>query len=383
MIKVILLIDCASEFDRKLLRGMVRYSKENGPWLFYRMPSDMHLDQSREEWVVKWAKEWNADAIIGRWNENQLHLLENLNIPIVLQNNKSRSNTYSNLTGDYEGTGRMAAEYFKKKLFTDYAFFGVKDLIWSEERCVGFRNTVEAGHGNFYSFEEDPITGDDRRKLILWLKSLPQRTALFCCDDAHALLLTETCRMIGRRIPEDIAVLGVDDDDLLCEISDPPISSIQLDVEQGGYITCKYLHQQITGEVRKPFNISISPLGVKERNSTLIHNVSDKEVKKILRYIDENYNKEIGVSDILQLIPLSRRSIEMRFKKATGMSIYQYLLGVRVEHFAYLISTTDRTFMDIAYEVGFRDLINVSRVFRKYKGCSPMEYRSKYCVIGR
>jgi LacI family transcriptional regulator len=71
----------------------------------------------------------------------------------------------------------------------------------------------------------------------------------------------------------------------------------------------------------------------------------------------------------------------MRFKKATGMSIYQYLLGVRVEHFAYLISTTDRTFMDIAYEVGFRDLINVSRVFRKYKGCSPMEYRSKYCVI--
>ena len=72
------MIDCASEFDRKLLRGMVRYSKENGPWLFYRMPSDMHLDQSREEWVVKWAKEWNADAIIGRWNENQLHLLENL-----------------------------------------------------------------------------------------------------------------------------------------------------------------------------------------------------------------------------------------------------------------------------------------------------------------
>ena len=78
---------------------------------------------------------------------------------------------------------------------------------------------------------------------------------------------------------------------------------------------------------------------------------------------------------------MSRRSVEMRFKKATGMTIYQYLLGVRVEHLAYLLCTTDRPYVDLAYEVGFRDFGNISRTFRKFKGCTPVEYRKKYCVI--
>ena len=100
MIKVILLIDCASEFDRKLLRGIMKYSKENGPWLFYRIPSDFRGTNGREEWVMEWAKKWNADAIIGRCDEDKVGLLGQLNIPIVLQNNRTRSDVYSNLTGE-------------------------------------------------------------------------------------------------------------------------------------------------------------------------------------------------------------------------------------------------------------------------------------------
>lgn len=381
MIKVILLIDCASEFDRKLLRGMMRYSKENGSWLFYRMPSDLHLGQSREEWVVKWAKKWKADAIIGRWDESKSDLLAKLDIPVVLQNNMTRSDVYSNLTGDYEGTGKMAAQYFRRKLFTEYAFFGIKNLIWSEERKKGYMDEALSINGRFYLYEEEPAAGDDRSRIIEWLKSLPKHTAMFCCDDAHALYMIETCMIAGISVPDDIAILGVDDDELLCSISDPQISSIQLDVEQGGYITCKYLHQQITGKNKKPFNISISPLGIRERGSTLVHNIPDKEVRKVMDFIEENYTKDLNMSNILQLVPLSRRSIEMRFKKATSMSIYQYLLVVRVEYFAYLLTTTDRSLMDIAYEVGFRDFTNVSRIFRKYKGCTPTEYRRKYCAI--
>lgn len=381
MIKVILLIDCASEFDRKLLRGMVRYSKENGSWLFYRIPSDLRIGEGREEWALEWAKKWKADAIIGRWDESKSHLLENYKIPVVLQNNISRSDVHSNLTGDYEGTGRLAAHYFKKKLYTNYAYFGVRDVIWSEERGKGFKDEVEANNGNFYSYAEEPVTGDDRRSIILWLKSLPEHTALFCCDDAHALLITETCRMIGRHIPEDIAVLGVDDDDLLCEISDPPISSIQLDVESGGYTVCKYLHQHILSKSKGVFNVNILALGIRERASTLVHNVRDEYVRQILNYIDNFYNIDLEMDDILKLVPLSRRSIETRFKKSTGMTIYQYLLSVRVEHLAYLLSTTSRPLADLAYEVGFRDFGNVSRTFRKFKGCTPQEFRSKFCVI--
>jgi len=380
MIKVILLIDCASEHDRKLLRGMMRYSKENGPWRFYRLSPDSRLGEDREEWILQWAKQWKADAIIGRWDDRKMNLLDQLDIPVVLQNNRSRSDVFSNLTGDYDSTGRMAAQYFRKKLFTEYAFFGIKDIVWSEERCKGYEDEIAKYNGHFHSYMEE-TSGDDRDKIVEWLEKLPKPVALFCCDDAHAQFVTETCKISGIRVPEDIAILGVDDDELLCGISDPPISSIDMDVERGGYMTCKLLHQQILSGSKEPFDVWITPLGIKERASTSILNVKDPHVLKMIRHIDNNYSLDIKMEDILRIVPLSRRSIEMRFKKATGYTIYQYLLNVRVEHFAYLITTTHRSYVDIAYEVGFRDLSNVSRTFRKYKGCTPLEYRKKYCVI--
>jgi LacI family transcriptional regulator len=377
MLKIILVIDCTTEFDRKLLRGMMKYSKENGPWLFFRTPSDYKFENGREEWVAQWAKEWGADAIIGRWDESKLDLLSKLDIPIVLQNTKSRSNIYSNLTGEYIRTGQMAAEYFRKKFFTSYAFYGIKDVIWSTEKGRGFREEVLKEKSQYTQFEEDARTVYDRQKLTDWLESLPKGTALFCCDDAHALTITETCKIAGIRVPEDIAVLGVDGDDLICEISDPPISSIQLEVEHGGYETCRLLHQQILNKRREPFNVFISPSEIKERNSTRAFNISDPHIMNVVKYIDENYMCDIRMESIFKLVPLSRRSVEMRFKKATGMSIYQYLLNTRIEHFAYLLTTTDKPYIDLAYEVGFRDFANVTRTFRKYKGCTPLEHRKK------
>lgn len=381
MIRVILLIDCASEFDRKLLRGMMRYSKESGPWLFYRMPTDLQWKSERMEWVVEWAEKWHADAIIGRCDDEKLGMLSDLNIPIVLQNNVSRSEIYSNLTGDYIGTGNIAAEYFHKKLFTSFAFFGVRNVIWSEERKSGFCDRVRSYNGSLHVFEEEPKGTEGRETLIEWLKSLPKPTALFCCDDAHALFITETCGMCGLKIPDEISVLGVDNDELLCSISDPPISSIDLDVEMGGYLTCRNLHRQILDNSRTPFNVVINPISVHERQSTLFHNISDPIVEPMIRYMEENYNKNITVADILACMPFSRRSLEMKFRRVMGTSVYQYLNSVRVEHMAFLLSTTDKSIAEIAFEVGFNDSCNIARVFRKFKGCSPQEYRQKNCAF--
>ncbi len=381
MLKVILLIDCASEFDRRLLRGMMRYSKENGPWMFYRMPSDFSWVRDKEKWILEWARTWKADAIIGRWDEVKVNLLSRLNIPIVLQNNKTRSDVYSDLTGDYDGTGRLAARYFKKKLFIDYAFFGVRNIIWSEERCGGFQDEVSKMGGKFYSYKVGPSDSYDRDDVLEWLRSLPKPVALFCCDDAHALVITEICRMAGIRIPEDVSLLGVDNDELLCGISDPPISSIKLDVEQGGYMTCKQLHEMVRRNEHTPFNVVVNPIGVVERESTKHYDISDPYVEKLVRYIDDNYNSDISMESLFGMVPLSRRCMEMRFKKAMGITIYQYIISDRIEYFSHLLLTTDRPVSDIAYEAGFRDCINISRVFRKYKGCSPMEYRSNNCVF--
>ncbi len=381
MIKVILLIDCASEFDRKLLRGIMKYSKENGPWLFYRIPSDLRRVKGREEWVMEWARKWNADAVIGRCDEDKIGLLGRLDIPIVLQNNRTRSNVYSNLTGDYVGTGQLAAQYFQNKLFTNFAFFGVRGIIWSEERCKGFRDAVTSDGCGFSAFNAEPGETFDRDRILSWLKGLPKPVALFCCDDAHALYITETCNMAGLRIPEEISLLGVDNDELLCGISDPPISSVELDVEHGGYQTCALLHRQILDRTRQPFNVVINPVEIVQRQSSYLYNITDPNVARIVDFIDRNFNSDLDMESILGLVPLSRRSIETKFRKEMGTTIYQYILKNRVEHFAHLLLTSGRPVFEIADEVGFGDNGNFSRIFRKMKGCSPQEYRQKNCVF--
>lgn len=378
MIKVILLMDYSSEHDRKLLRGMMRYSKEHGPWIFYRPSPAYRFGEKPEEWALKWAREWKADAIIGRWDENKLDLLKDLTIPVVLQNNRSRSSIFSNLTGDYYGTGQMAAQYFIRKRFSEFAYFGMRNIVWSEERCKGYMSEVVSCGGNFHSYMEDEV-GDKMDEILDWLRQLPKPLALFCCDDSHALLITEICKMGGISIPDEIAVLGVDDDELLCDISSPTISSIRMDVENGGYLTCQLLNERIRNTDTRTFNVSIGPICVSERGSTRIHNIADKHVYKLVDYISEHYFEELSMDVLLKLVPLSRRSIEMRFKKCMGgITIYQYLLRTRVERLAYLLVASDRDFADIVYEVGFRDIANVARVFRRYIGCSPLEYRRRF-----
>lgn len=377
MIRVLLLIDCANDFDRKLLRGIVRYSKENGPWLFYRLPSYYSSAMYGERSILKWAKEWKADAIIGQWNNDAVNLLRELNIPIVLQNYHHRSTTYSNLTGDYKGTGQMAARFFAHRLFGHFAYFGVKGVVWSDERCEGYRREVERLGGSFHSFESDKQEDEIREEVSRWLRNLPKPVALFCCDDSHALFISETCKMENIGIPDEVALLGVDNDDLICNISDPPISSIELEVERGGYAIGKLLHQQIRKELEGPFNVVINPIRIELRQSTEKHNIKDPYILKIVKYIEDHSDAELTIESLIALVPLSRRNIELKFRSTMNTSIYQYILNCRVNRFANLLLTTDRPLADIASEAGFRDYNNISRIFKKFKGCSPLEYRQK------
>ena len=376
MIKILLLIDYSSEFDRKLLRGLVQYSKENGPWLFYRLPS-YYSAMHGEQGILKWAKEWKADAIIGQWNNDTIDLQKELNIPVVLQNYHHRSVTYSNLTGDYKGTGRMAAQFFAKRMFCNFAYFGGKVGGGSDDRCEGYRQGGERIGGGFFSFESDKQEDEIRMEVSRWLQELPKPVALFCCDDAHALFISETCKMMNIPIPEDIALLGVDNDELMCNISDPPISSIELEVEKGGYSIGRLVHRQIKKEHEGTFNIVINPIRIELRQSTEKHNIKDPYILEVVKYIETHYSSDLTIESLLANIPLSRRNFEVKFKNALNTSIYQYILNCRCNHLADLLLTTDRPLADLAIEVGFKDYNNISRVFKKYKGCPPLEYRQK------
>lgn len=207
---------------------------------------------------------------------------------------------------------------------------------------------------------------------------LPKPIALFACDDYYALQITEVCKMYDISIPEEIAVLGVDNDKLLCNISDPQLSSIELDIENGGYEAGKLLHQFIEKKIIAPVDIIIKPVRIVPRASTERFAVSDRHIEQLLQYIDNNYQNPLSVDELTQIIPFSRRVLEKKFKRETGTSVYQYLLDLRIEKFADLLITTDLPLIEAATRSGFTDYKNISRIFTKAKEMTPLQYRKRF-----
>ncbi|MDD2436299.1 MAG: DNA-binding transcriptional regulator [Massilibacteroides sp.] len=380
MAKILLLTDYSSGYSRDLLRGLVRYSKEVGSWSLQRMPLYYSLMHG-ERGVLEYAKRWKADAIVAKLSEVNIDLLKELNIPVVVQNYESRHQNVSNLTGDYFNTGAMAAKFFLNRGYHNFAFYGFKDAIWSRERLDGYKQEIEKHRNHLYTLENNKNKEEwsyNHTILGNWLMELPKPIALFACDDYYALQVSETCNLYNIAIPDDIAILGVDNDELLCNLSDPSLSSIVLDVENGGYRVGKLLHQLIDKKIMTPSNIVIDPLRIECRGSTEKYLITDKYIQQVIQYIEKNYANAISVKDILKEVPLSRRVLEKKFKEEANITIYQYIQNCRIDCFSRLLMTSESSLLDAAYLSGFDNYKNVSRVFKKYKKLSPVEYRKKY-----
>lgn len=326
-------------------------------------------------------KEWQPDGIIAQWGED-IGFLESLNIPVFLQNYKEENKNLSNITGGYLETGAMAARFFIDRRYTNFAFYGNKGFIWSKERAEGFRIEVEKVNGNFFYFETESLSGEQwssgHTDLEDWLASLPKPVALFACDDSFALQVSEICKINDIAIPDDIALLGVDNDELICDLSSPSISSIVLAAEKSGYEVAEQIHQSIKKGSRKKFNAFIDSVRIELRQSTEKYNIENEYILEVVDYIRNHFEKELSIAAILQKVPLSRRSLEMKFKAEMGVSVYQFLLNQRLANVAYLLQTTDKSLLDITLESGFNDTRTVYRIFKKEKGYTPIEYRNKF-----
>lgn len=378
VVKILLLTDLSSGYSRGLLRGIVQYAQNRKGWTFYRMPVYYRIAHGDKE-VLKWAKKWNVNAIIAQINDIDVKALSNLNIPIIIQNYKDRIPGVFNLTGDYISAGTMAAEYFMKLGYKNFAYYGISESVWSRERYIGYRDRLQQeGYSVYTHFEtmsNKEMWVHDFETIGAWLKGLPDNTAVFTCDDYYALHVSETCKIYEIKVPEEIAILGVDNDELLCNISSPPLSSIMIDTVRGGYIAAQVLDELLQKNIKDSFNITLPPLQVITRESTNKHAIQDKFIAKAIEFISQNYKKKIAVADVLELVPYSRRVFENRFRKNTGYGIYQYIQNYRMERMAELLVTTDRTIEDIAISCGLPDNKNTSRIFQKVKGVTPSKFR--------
>jgi len=386
MIKIILLSDFAEEYNKNLLRGITRYSKDHGPWTFCKMPT-YYRETIGIDGILKWAKEWEANGIIGQfYNNEEVEKFTQANIPVIAQDFKERFTDIPNITGAYKETGRLGANYFLKKGFKNFAFYGFGNIVWSRERAEGFEERIqEAGFNVHYYEHKDPKLIDlwyyKPSALSDWLKSLPKPIALMTCDDNQGLHIAEAAKHAGIRIPDEVAVLGVDNDGMICDLSDTPLSSTELDAEKGGYEAARLMEQMVAEKTCYGPDIVVKATQVVTRHSTDIFASKDKYIVSGLKYIHGNLDKNLKVDQVLKEVPLSRRSLEKRFMLTTGYPVYEYIYNQRIEKFTQLLLETDMTIFEIALDLGLSDSKNIARQFKQVKGLTPMEYRKKHLVM--
>jgi LacI family transcriptional regulator len=385
MIKLILLSDFSEEYGKNLLRGITRYSKDHGPWTFCKMPA-YYRETIGIDGILQWAKEWEADGIIGQfYNDEEVQKFTRAGIPVIAQDFKERFTDIPNITGAYHETGRLAADYFLKKGFKNFAFYGFNNIVWSRERAEGFEERIqEAGYTvNHYQLNESKTTDlwyYRSSALSDWLKSLPKPIALLSCDDNQGHHITEAARHAGIRIPDEVSVLGVDNDEMICDLSDPALSSIELDTEKGGYEAARLMEKMVKSKVLSAPDVIVKPTQVVTRQSTDVFASKDKYVVNALKYIHGNLDKNLKVDQVLREVPLSRRSLEKRFMLTTGYPVYEYIYNQRIEKFTQKLLETDMTIFEIALDLGLSDSKNIARQFKQIKGVTPMEYRKKHVL---
>jgi LacI family transcriptional regulator len=376
MIKILLLTDYSQESERRFLNGFVKYADTQGGCIFYPMSHLISQTRDNSVEIIRLAKKFKVDAIIGLWHNINVEEARKLNIPIFLRTYKKVYDEFPMLTGHYKEFGAYAARFFIEQKFTDYAFIGMKDIIWSISRYEGYSDQIASSlRTKTYRYDVEDFK-DEFGEITKWLHALPKPVALLACNDFMARQVTEICQMEGIKIPDDISLLGVDNDEFMCNISSPTLSSIKLNFEKHGYEIAEALFQMVNQKKTWPARIAVEAIGVVERMSTKRRVISDPYIRDIVEFISRNYTQEIDISKLTSFIPLSRRAIEMKFKKEMyPYTITSYIMKLRLEHFCHLLETTDLPISTAADRSGFIDSSNFSTIFRKYRGMTPSEYR--------
>ncbi len=382
MLRLLIISDFTESFPNKVLEGIVDYSRRQEQWVICRMPP-AYKNMIGIGGVVDWAKDWGADAVIGQFEEtDEVGLFAESGIVAVAQDFKKRFKTIPNLTGDYLGTGRMAARFFLDRGFRHFGFFGLNRVCWSDERREGFLQEIEsAGYGDaFHSYcqqDIDQLWYYGKEQLDAWLHSLPKPIGIMACDDNQGINLIEACHTLGIKIPSEISVIGVDNDELLCSLASTSLSSIQVDIKGGGYRLAEMIEQRVAHPGLPVRDIVLHPVKIIGRMSTAAYATDDVQIRKAILFIHSNFLKKISVGDVMSEVALSRRLLERRFKDVTGQTLYQYITDLKIKHFAELLRTTDEPVINLAMSLGETDTKSISRRFRQFYGCSPGEWRSK------
>lgn len=384
--RVALLVETSRAYGRGMLRGIAKFAQTHGHW------SLLHQEMTIDVLLPQWMKEASVDGVIARLDGRTIDEVQRLAAPCVDVRCTTAFPGIPQVETDDRAVAELAFEHLWMRGFRRFAFCGFEAAHYSEARLAHFRGLVSSAGASLDVYETHSGPSDrlssieqsglgDMEAMASWLRRLSPPTGLFVCNDIRGQQVLNACRGLGLAVPDDLAVIGVDDDDAICPLCDPPLSSVRPDAERVGYRAAEILDGLMQGLETTIEREWIRPVGVAQRRSTQVMATEDREVARVCRYIREHACDGIDVHALAAATRLSRRQLERRFRSELGRTPHEEITAVQIARVKQLLTETELTLEQIAPLAGYVHKERLSAVFKRECGETPGAFRRRMTTI--
>lgn len=387
--RIALLIETSHSSAREKLRGVLAFIRKQG--VAWRIDRELQLhDRGPPEWL----RRWQGDGIIACSHcPKTMAMVVRTGAPAVDLVGVARHPTVPLVIADDRAIASLAAEHLVASGLTSLAFVGIKNNYRSDRRRDGFREALdEAGETcAVFEFEQHPrsiVPPIERgKRLAAWLRGLPRPVGILAANDLYAVHVATACQAAGIAIPDDAAIVGVDNDEAFCELVTAPLTSVAADHVAAGHAGAELLHAMIEGRAprRRPkaagtagdwVACEVPPLGIVERRSTDCCAAPDPDVAAALQLMRKHFHEPLTIDDVAERLAVSRATLVRRFAAVLGRGFHEELTTVRLREAKRLLAGTELPLSAVADRCGFTYQQHMNRLFRNRLGTSPSAYRA-------
>ncbi len=363
------------------VRGVMDYAQQHGEWSLTTSPPSL-IGAGEEPLRLDDLRSWPGHGVMAPiLNKADIRSAQRLGIPVLNMASTLQDTGIPRVRPDHYAMGRMAAEHLLECGLKRLAYFGLQGFWFSKERCRGFVDCAKQAGATVDVLEvplkSGPWSNLQKRTDLLanWLTQLLPPVGLLAVQDYRARAVIEECEKLGLHIPHDVAVIGMENDPTLCGFCRPTLSSVSRDSWRLGFETAEILDRMMDG-LSVPMDVVVAPDSVAARQSTDTISVEDPHLADALHFIHDHISESFGIDRVVRATSISRRQLEVRFRRILGCTPNDYLSRKRVERVKELIAAPGKTkFHKLAMVCGFSNVEQMRLVFKRVTGMTPLEYR--------
>lgn len=373
---VALLIETTRSYTRSMIRGVRRYVAENGPWSIYL---ELRALDSPEP---AWLRGWRGDGILARTGSPELaEALQVVGVPVVELRSSRTAPGVPFVGTDNEAVATLVARHLMDHGFRSFGYYGIGTEAYFVRRRNCFLEILRTAGHPCALFEtsddgERPAVWEQAQdRLADWVGGLPKPVGILACTDQLGFWLLDACRRAGVRVPEDVAVVGVENEETLCTTALPPLSSVQMNGERAGYEAASLLARMMAGGFSPPAETLIEPVGLVARASSDVVAIADETLAAALHHIRDHACSGLTVNELLAAVPVSRSSLERGLRSAIGRTPAAEIRRVQLDRARLLLADTELSLAAVAEASGFVRPQTLWETFRRHFGQTPGAFR--------